>query len=1433
MPGELTHTSRQDIPDRRPTVAIGGTIDAANQGETEHRRRQGGRATWEWTQPMKRPRKHPTRIAVTRLEDRRLLSGPGAAWIGQDGHDYTGPYPVEIPDGIQDVRIALSDLPADRRLTSAEILGLGGGHWVYNGPYGPWKAALVRPAGSTTGDLFFEADRVETGRPFNVILRFDDGSTADLWLDGGTADPNLRMPSASLALAWVGQDGSDRAGPGLGVGPDGVQDVRLTLSRLSSTVPIESVTVTGPPGITWQSGLNHAGYTSAELVRDPADSTRADLYLNPDRNLAGQTLTVEVTYTTGRTDTATIVAGPTDPALRVASAPAPPAVVAGVSARWVGQDGPTLGGTGWARLEVSGLPTGRSVVGATLSGPTPTSWAYRAAGRSPSSDYADPFALPLAFQAGSGGRADLAFPPDRDEAGAALLLRLTFDDGSMAIAPFTGGTTDLGRLSAEPAPGSIAATPGDDLNALADRYGTITLAPGEYRLDRPLVLNRPVTITAPQGGATLVFRQRADDAPWSAAIKIHAGNTMLDGFAVRFDGPVRWRSDVNYGPAVIGTTDNLDSGHDDPKADIALTRLDVQAPPASTPGEEAPDVIRLASAAGGRVEGNTLRGGTTVFLRGPWRIVGNTYLGTMPDTWAWEVFAGHFTHDLVLKDNVVSPVPGAGRTWRFLVQTGNGDGDLIEGNTVSGIGPRDTDPPEASVNAAEIILTEAYSLRFEGKPLSLSPDGRILQIPAPQGDPAGSGDVVAILDGPHAGQWRRIAQALGPTTYLLADPLPGGDYTVSIGTGFVNQTYRDNTVDVRGSSVAAGMVLVGNHYGTRVVGNHILGGGEAIRVAAFPTERPSIWGWSHNPFLGATISGNTIEDALRGMTLTVMHGPPIKSNKGRLYLSAEVRDNLIVWSDAFAAADAGGDRPPGITVGEVDSIDPDELRLSMSGNRTDVPAGPAPALVIDAGNVDGEPLIDTVRPLPTILPGAPSALALVADTGTSGSDGLTRDPRLSVGPADRAVAFEYRVKGSSSYRPVGKPSAFRPEGLSNGPVSVTVRAIDARGRRGPEVTLNFVLDTIPPVSTPPALRETSDTGRSDRDGITGASSPSFTASGDPTDRVELLRNGKPVASGGPGTLTDPGPLPDGIYQYNLRRTDAAGNVSISRPIVIVVDTTAPAAVGGLSATSAGVVSFRPTSPSDEYAYRVGDGPFRPLGQATSFTPEGLAPGANRVEVVAIDVAGNVGPSASVVVDLARTSPTGRWIGQDGRDLVGPYPVAVPDGIQDIHVALAGLPAGKTIAFVDVQGLGGSQWQYGGGWGPWKAALVRTAGSTTADLYIQPDRAESGRPFQVTLRYTDGSTDAFWVIGGTADPRLRVPGGGSRVGRASASDPTGSTAPPPEVAAASSTGPVQGGSSRPAERLSLKLQARKVARERMVVALQGAFGRLLARRQGRR
>ncbi|MEO6809423.1 MAG: hypothetical protein ABI353_09975, partial [Isosphaeraceae bacterium] len=924
------------------------------------------------------------------------------------------------------------------------------------GAWGPWAAALVQHPGSTSADLYLEPDRQETGRPFLLQLRFVDGSTASTWFDGGVADPNLRMPSAAVQVQWLGQDGGDHVGFGPGVGPDGLQDLHLTLSNLSPTVGIDSVTLNGPAGLAWTTGVNPRALSSAELVRRVDDPSKADLYVQFNQDLAGQSFTTQVVYTNGKVDQTTFTAEHTDPTARVTPPLPPPATIAGVSAQWLGQDGLNLTGPGDVHLAVKGLPGGRTVVGATLSNQAGSAWSYQPG--SPSTFYADANVYALGFRrAADPTRADLSFGPVRDETGSTLTLRLALDDGSMAVVPIAGAASDLGKRAPDIAATSVNAHPGDDLNDLANRFGTVRLSPGVYNLNRPLVLAQPVTITA-DPGATLLFTQGANDPTWSAAIKILKGHTTLDGFAVRFTGPIRWTPGVNYGPAVIGSSDNFDGVADDLKVAINLTHLDLESPPVATPWEEAPRLIRLATAQNGRIEGNILKGGMVEFLNGPWQIVNNDFQGTVPNTYSYGVFAGHHTHDLVIKDNTTKSVGPSGKTWRFLVLTDGGSNNQVINNNISDIGPRDNDTI-ASLNAPEIILTEAYSLRFEGKPAALSTDGRILQIPAPQGDAPRAGDVVAILSGPEAGQWRRIAQAINPTMLLMDAPLPQGDYLVSIAGGFVDETFQGNTIDTRGSSVAVDLFLAGNHFGVKVLNNHFLGGDSAFRINATPTESPVHWGWSHSPVFGLTVDGNIIEDALNGATIEVEHGPQIKTNKGRVYLSGSVTNNLVRWTDSFLARHPA---PPGLTVGSQLSLDPGELVVSMGGNAIQVPStySQGTPLRIDAGTVNGQDLISAKYPLtPWIAPAppAPTGLALVQDTGASGSDRITKDGRLRLDPMSEAAGYEYRSGPSGPYLPVADPSAFLPLGLVQGLNTITVRAFNASGTRGPESSFGFTL----------------------------------------------------------------------------------------------------------------------------------------------------------------------------------------------------------------------------------------------------------------------------------------------------------------------------------------------------------------------------------------
>src|SRR5262249_5774790 len=156
-------------------------------------------------------------------------------------------------------------------------------------------------------------------------------------------------------------------------------------------------------------------------------------------DLDGQTLTLTVVYANGKTDSATVVAGPTDSGDRM-PAPTPVSISWGlVSALWIGQDGQDLTGPGDAHVALSGLPAGHAVVSATLDDGVRQVWAYR----TDPSIYADPYAGALAFHIlADPTRADLDFPPVRDETGAKMTLRLAFDDGSTVVSQFPGGPAD-------------------------------------------------------------------------------------------------------------------------------------------------------------------------------------------------------------------------------------------------------------------------------------------------------------------------------------------------------------------------------------------------------------------------------------------------------------------------------------------------------------------------------------------------------------------------------------------------------------------------------------------------------------------------------------------------------------------------------------------------------------------------------------------------------------------------------------------------------------------------------------------------------------------------------------------------------------------------------------------------------------------------------
>jgi hypothetical protein len=207
-----------------------------------------------------------------------------------------------------------------------------------------------------------------------------------------------------------------------------------------------------------------------------------------------------------------------------------------------------------------------------------------------------------------------------------------------------------------------------------------------------------------------------------------------------------------------------------------------------------------------------------------------------------------------------------------------------------------------------------------------------------------------------------VAQAITPTVYLLESPLPEHSGLIAISPGFVGEVFAKNLIDSRGGKGAANLVLAGNHFGTRVIENHLLGAGDAFLALAYPTESPGIWGWSHAPFLGGVFEGNTIDDSERGGLLGVMRSEYTKSSRGRLTFTAVLRKNTVRWSDDFLIrrqrTGAKGS-PRALTVGYPGSLDPKEQAVDLVENRLEAPAGfvDKGSLRIENGEINGRDFV--------------------------------------------------------------------------------------------------------------------------------------------------------------------------------------------------------------------------------------------------------------------------------------------------------------------------------------------------------------------------------------------------------------------------------------------------------------------------------------------
>lgn len=940
-----------------------------------------------------------------------------AVYLGQDGHDYCSPEGRLGPDDIQDLHLRIEGLKPGQRIVEASFQREGGGEWTYSArpePTPHFRAEILREPGAPTADVYLEPSNDDLQFDLHIELREASGARDEVDVHCGRSDPNLFMPHAVLCARWVGQDGHDLTGRGPAVGPDGFQDARIDLEGLSKILELRAIHLDGGRVGHWECGPNADGSNGAELVWDANDASKGGLFFSPMGDLRGRKLMLTVSYMNGKSQRIPIQAGPTNASLPI-TPPVPTTLndelSRSLSVRWIGQDDkPARNDQADIHVELHGLPPSAEILAAAISDPCGGYWmwcpkdcessfypastssadlrplnptdrnrfALMRFSRDLHADAAESLAsifetLPLKVQRHrERPTIDLFFPPFRDERDTRMMLRLLVSSGkgapSTACCSFEGGACDPYLRGELPTATSIDAHPGDDLNALVTKAGHIRLSPGTYRMSSPLILDKPVAIIG-GGDTTVEFSQTSSAPAWQDAIQLSASNITLEGFSIRFGTPVRWALKSFGESAVLRAVGGRHSasGEADPLVNLTVEKMDISLAPLAhvpEPGHEQPnaDLIRFGQATSGRIIGNTLRGGCTDVMHGPWEITDNHYLGAIPGTMVWDAFAAHYAHDLIVARNHLAPLEPCGKTWRFFVLTQSGHHVQVTDNAVQNIGMKDTDRLE-NPNAPEIILTESYRVNFEGRPAGIGAEGRVLQIPLVLYGRVTPGSVVSILTGSHAGEYFRIAQPLSPTSFLLDQALPAdlwkSNFAISIGQGIADGTWKRNFIDARdgGSSL---FVLAGSHWNQQVSDNHLIGGKEAMRIGSEATECPGMWGWSRTPMFDLVLDHNLCEDSLCALRLNVSGDEHARTISGRTYLTALLRQNTIRWSPNFSRPFESKARkspvaaPQPFLVGDRSGPDPVQMRVRIEGNTFDrSPASDSePPMIVTHATID-------------------------------------------------------------------------------------------------------------------------------------------------------------------------------------------------------------------------------------------------------------------------------------------------------------------------------------------------------------------------------------------------------------------------------------------------------------------------------------------------
>ncbi len=398
-----------------------------------------------------------------------------------------------------------------------------------------------------------------------------------------------------------------------------------------------------------------------------------------------------------------------------------------------------------------------------------------------------------------------------------------------------------------------------------------------------------------------------------------------------------------------------------------------------------------------------------------------------------------------------------------------------------------------------------------------------------------------------------------------------------------------------------------------------IGGTEAGATVEYSTDGGQTWSSSFTPAEGSNtvavrqtdVAGNTSGATTVSFTLDTQVAAPTVSllaDTGASGSDSITNNGALTIGSTEAGATVEYSTDGGNTW--TDSFSAIEGSNTVSVRQTDV-----------AGNTSGATTVSFVLDTQVAAP----TVSLQADTGASGTDGITNNGALSVGGTETGATVEYSTDGGQTWS-----SSFTPVEGSN---TVAVRQTDVAGNTSAATTVSFTLDTQ---VAAPTVSLASDTGASGSDGITnsGALAIGGTEAG---ATVEYSTDGGQTWS---SSFTPA----EGSNTVAVRQTDVAGNTSGATTVSFTLDTQVAAptvslladtgASGSDSITNNGALTIGSTEAGATVEYST-DG-----GQTWSptFTP---AEGSNTVAVRQTDVAGNTSGATTVsfVLDTQVAAPT--------------------------------------------------------------------------------------------------------------------------------------------------------------------------------------------------